>query len=71
MSGACWNALWQKIVPAFIDGSSRACRVSACGSGNMARIIGAAVIARVIFVDIPTMGGAESSTMPIIASGGL
>ena len=71
MSGACWNALWQKIVPAFIDGSSRACKVRTCGSGNMAGIFGAAVLAHVIFIDTPSMGGEESTTMPIIANGGL
>ena len=42
-----------------------------CGSGNMARLLGAEVIDRVVFVDIPTIGGTESSTMPIVENGGL
>ena len=42
-----------------------------CGSGKMAGLLGAAVLARVIFIDTPTMGGTEISTMPIVANGGL
>ena len=45
--------------------------MSTCGSGNMAGFLGAVVLARVIFVDTPTMGGTESTTMPIVANGGL
>ena len=37
----------------------------------MARLFGAEVIARVVFVDTPTMGETESSTMPINANSGL
>ena len=37
----------------------------------MAGMFGMVVLACVIFVDTPTMGGAESTTMPIVAKGGL
>ena len=37
----------------------------------MSGLLGAAVLARVIFVDTLTMGGTESSRMPIVANGGL
>ena len=30
-----------------------------------------AVLARVIFVDTPTVGGSKSTTMPIVSNGGL
>ena len=40
-------------------------------SGNMAGLLGAAVPVRVIFVDTPTVGGAESTTMPIVTNSGL
>ena len=39
-----------------------------CVSGNMAGLCGASVLARVIFVDTPTMGGTEISTMPIVVN---
>ena len=37
----------------------------------MAGLLGASVLARVIFVDTPTVGRAESTTMPIVANGRL
>ena len=37
----------------------------------MAGLFGAAGFARVVFIDPPTMGGAESTTMPVVANGGL
>ena len=45
--------------------------MSTRGSEKMAGLLGAAVIDRVIFVDTPTMGGTEISTMQIVANGGL
>ena len=32
---------------------------------------GAAVLACVVFVDTPTIGGAESTIMPVVVNGGL
>ena len=40
----------------------------ACGSGHITGIFIASVLARVVLVDSPTMGGAESTTMPIFAN---
>ena len=37
----------------------------------MAGIFGAAVLARVVFVDPPTMVVSKSTTMPVVANGGL
>ena len=42
-----------------------------CGSGHMAGLFGAGVIACVVFVDAPTVGREESTTMSIVANGGL
>ena len=39
MSGTSWKSPRDKIIPAFIDGYSRACRVCTCGSGHMAGIL--------------------------------
>ena len=44
--------------------------MSTYDSGNMAGLLGAAVLARVIFVETQTMGGTESSTMPIVGNVG-
>ena len=71
MSGVICSAPCKKITPAFICGSSRACRVRTRGSGNMTVIFGAAVLARVVFVETPTMCGLESTTMPVFANVGL
>ena len=72
MSGDGLNAtcLWE-IIPAFIDRSSRSCRVITCGSVNMAGLLGMAVLACVVFIHTPTMIGTEIPTMKIIANGGL
>ena len=37
----------------------------------MTGLFGAAVLACVVFVDIPIMGGVESTTIPIVVNGGL
>ena len=42
-----------------------------CVSENMTGIFGASVLARVVFVDAPTVGREESTTMSIVANGGL
>ena len=42
-----------------------------CGSENITRLLGTVVLACVIFVDTPAMGGIERSTMLIVANGGL
>ena len=42
-----------------------------CGSGNMAIIFGAAVLACVVFVDLPTIGGVEITVIPVVANGDL
>ena len=45
--------------------------VRMCGSGNMTILFGVEFLASVVFVDAPTLGGAEFTTMPNVVNGGL
>ena len=41
------------------------------GSGHMDKLFGAAFLSLVVLVDDPTVDGAESTTMPVVANVGL
>ena len=71
MSGYIRSAPGKKIIPTFVCGSDQAFRVRTCGSGHITGIFVASVLACVVFVDSPTMGGAESTTVSIVANGSL